>query len=248
MSLADRVKSSGAKILVVDMERLVGLARVWDQKTNFVPATNFVRLPMTLCFAAKWYGSKTTEFHAAWDGGFDAMVQRSWEMYDEANIVVTYNGRRFDNLHFAGDWLKAGLTPPSPWKDVDLYQSNRFGYTSRSLNHLCQQLGLDVKSGKYDMDMAEACMDGDEKAQRRCAATTWATSRSPSRLTTGCAATCRTTRTSARSWRMCAAATNAAAPTSTATASRGPLSSTTCCIGAVTAGPTSRARGTHGPL
>jgi hypothetical protein len=100
MSLADRVKSSGAKILVVDMERLVGLARVWDQKTNFVPATNFVRLPMTLCFAAKWYGSKTTEFHAAWDGGFDAMVQRSWEMYDEANIVVTYNGRRFDNLHF----------------------------------------------------------------------------------------------------------------------------------------------------
>ena len=165
MSLAERVKSTGAKILVVDMERLCGLARVWDQKTNFVPATNFVRMPMTLCFAAKWYGSKTTEFHAAWDD-FDAMVQRSWEMYDEAEIVVTYNGKRFDNLHFAGDWLKAGLPAPRPWKDVDLYQSNRFGYTSRSLNHLCQQLGLDVKSGKYSMDMAEACMDGDEKAQR----------------------------------------------------------------------------------
>ncbi len=164
MSLAERVKESGAKILVIDMARLCGLARVWDQKTNFVPATNFVRLPSTLCFASKWYGSKTVEFHAAWDD-YDAMVRRSWELYDQANLVVTYNGRRFDNAHFRGDWLQAGLAPPSPWKDVDLYQSNRFGFTSRSLNHLCDILGLDVKSGKYSMDMAEACIEGDVKAQ-----------------------------------------------------------------------------------
>jgi hypothetical protein len=164
MSLAQRVKETGAKILVIDMERLCGLARVWDQKTNFVPATNFVRLPSTLCFAAKWYGAKTVEFHAAWDD-YDAMVRRSWELYNEANVVVTYNGRRFDNAHFRGDWLKAGLAPPSPWKDVDLYQSNKFGFTSRSLNHLCEILGLDVKSGRYSFDDAEACMDGDAKAQ-----------------------------------------------------------------------------------
>lgn len=166
MGLSERVKESGAKILVVDMERLCGLARVWDQRTDFVPATNFVRLPSTLCFAAKWYGTRATEFHAAWDN-YDAMVQRSWELYDQANIVVTYNGKRFDNAHFRGDWLKAGLPEPSPWKDVDLFQSNKFGFTSRSLNHLCQILGLDLKSGKYDMDMAEACMAGDVKAQRK---------------------------------------------------------------------------------
>jgi hypothetical protein len=164
--LAPKVVNAGdTKILVVDMERLYGLARVWDQRTEFVPASQFVRLPSTLCFAAKFYGSKETEFHAAWDD-HAAMVQRSWELYNEASIVVTYNGKRFDNPHFQGDWLLAGLPPPSPWKDVDLYQSNRFGFTSRSLNHLCQILGLDLKSGKYDMDMAEACMAGDAKAQK----------------------------------------------------------------------------------
>lgn len=165
MSLAARVKKHGDKILIVDMERLSGLARVWDQKTNFVPYTNFVRHPSTLCFAAKWYGDKKTEFHAAWDD-YDAMVKRSWELFDEASIVVTYNGKRFDCEHFRGDWLKAGLPLPTPWKDVDLYQTNKFGFTSRSLNHLCQILGLDVKSGKYSFDMAEACMAGDEKAQK----------------------------------------------------------------------------------
>jgi hypothetical protein len=164
MSLAARVKKYGDKILVVDMERLCGLARLWDQKTTFVPYTNFVRHPSTLCFAAKFYGDRKTEFHAAWDD-YDAMVLRSWEMYNEASIVVTYNGKRFDNEHFRGDWLKAGLPPPTPWRDVDLYQTNKFGFTSRSLNHLCQILELDVKSGKYSFDMAEACMAGDEKAQ-----------------------------------------------------------------------------------
>lgn len=48
---------------------------------------------------------------------------------------------------------------------MDLYQTNKFGFTSRSLNHLCQILELDVKSGKYSMDMAEACMAGDTTAQ-----------------------------------------------------------------------------------
>lgn len=164
MTLAQRVKEHGTHILVVDMERLCGLARIWDQKTSFVPYSNFVRHPSTLCFAAKWYGQRTTEFHAAWDD-HHAMVQRSWELYDQADIVVTYNGRRFDNEHFRGDWLKAGLPLPKPWRDVDLYLANKFGFTSRSLQHLCETLGLDVKAGKYSMDMAEACMAGDTKAQ-----------------------------------------------------------------------------------
>lgn len=166
MSLAQRLKDTDAKILVVDIERLPGLARIWDQKTRFVHINNFTRLPSLLCFAAKWYGNKTTEFHAAWDDQA-AMVQRSWEMYDEADIVVTYNGIRFDNKHLKSDWLLAGMPPPKPWKDVDLYavNSRTFGFESKSLQHLCYRLGLDLKSGHYDAVMAEACMDGDAKAQ-----------------------------------------------------------------------------------
>lgn len=170
MSLVNRLeveKKRNGKILVVDIERLPGLARVWEQKTRFVGINQFTRLPSLLCFAAKWYGSKTTEFHASWDD-HEAMVQRSWELYDEANIVVTYNGIRFDNKHLRSDWLLAGMPPPSPWKDVDLYavNSRTFGFESKSLNHLCQRLGLDTKSGHYDAEVAEACMAGDPTARR----------------------------------------------------------------------------------
>jgi hypothetical protein len=167
VSLAERAKA--ANILVVDIERLPGLARVWDQKTRFVPVSTFERLPSTLCFAAKQYGARTTEFVAAWDGGHEAMIRRSWELYDEADIVVTYNGVAFDNKHLRADWRDLGLPPPRPWKDVDLYRVNRttFGAVSYSLNHLCQVLGLDTKSGHYDAVLAQAALDGDVTAQRK---------------------------------------------------------------------------------
>ena len=161
-------RAKATKILVIDIERLPGLTPIFDQRTQgFIPVSKWTRLPSLLCFAAKWHGERKTEFHAAWDD-HAAMVQRSWELYDEADIVVTYNGVRFDNKHLKSEWLLAGMSPPKPWKDVDLFAVNRstFGFESKSLQHLCQRLGLDTKSGHYDAAMAELCIEGDEKAQR----------------------------------------------------------------------------------
>lgn len=167
MSLAERLKQNPARILVIDIERLPGLARVWEPKTRYVSINNFTRLPSLLCFAAKWVGEDTTAFHSVWGDGQQSMVEAAWELYDEADIVVTYNGRRFDNKHLKSDWLVAGLTPPTPWRDVDLFAVNRqhFGFESKSLSHLCYRLGLDSKSGHYDAVMAEKCIDGDPEAQ-----------------------------------------------------------------------------------
>lgn len=103
-------------ILILDIERLPGLAEVWDQKTGFVPHHKFQRLPATICFAARRYGQPGQEFWADWDQGHEAMVRRSWELYDQADIVVTYNGIGFDNKHLRTDWELAGLGEPSPWK------------------------------------------------------------------------------------------------------------------------------------
>lgn len=156
------------RILIIDIERLPGLVPIFDQRTQgFIPVYKWTRLPTLLCFAAKWHGTRRTMFHAVWDNP-DIMVQAAWDLYNEADIVVTYNGRRFDNKHLRSEWVVAGLTPPSPWKDVDLFAVNKaaFGFESKSLQHLCERLGLPGKSGHYDAGMAEQCVSGDVKAQR----------------------------------------------------------------------------------
>lgn len=170
MSLAERVNArilNPSKILTIDIERLPGLARVWEPKTRYIAARNFVEWPRLLCWSARWYGQRRQMFASEWEDR-EAMIRRSWELYDEADIVVTYNGIRFDNKHLRTDWLTLGLEPPRPWKDVDLFAVvKQFGFESKSLDTVTRRLGRPGKATFYDMDGAQAAVNGDATAQRR---------------------------------------------------------------------------------
>ncbi len=160
---------SERRILYVDIERQAGLAHIFDQRTSgFIPAARWVRRPSMLCFSAMWRGSRKVEFYSAW-GDPDEMLEASWRLYDEADIVCGFNNVRFDDRWFRTYWRDNGLLPPRPFKQLDLYRINKtlFGADSYSLAELCRTLGLPGKSGHYDPFEADACMDGDEKAQRR---------------------------------------------------------------------------------
>jgi hypothetical protein len=165
--LRETVAETDTKILTVDIERLPGLAEVWDQRTKFVPYHKFKVLPSMLCWAAKWADSPEVMFEAAWDDPA-AMRTRLWDLFDLADIIVGWNSRRFDEKHIKEEWLIHGPhTPPAPWKSVDLMQVSRthFGFVSHSLQHVTGLLGLEQKSGHYDAQRAAACMAGDAEAQ-----------------------------------------------------------------------------------
>jgi len=164
-----RLASGTSRILILDIERLPGEARIWEPKTRYVAARNFTKWPSLLCYAARWYGTRRPIFSAIWEeGGKAAMVESVWKLYDEADIVVGYNSIRFDNKHLRSDWLEAGLSPPRPWKDVDLYAHvKQFGFESKSLDSVTRRLGRPGKLMHYDMDMAHAAAEGDVAAQRK---------------------------------------------------------------------------------
>jgi len=173
MSLADR-SPKGPRILTIDLERLPGRLPerdIWEPRdlkyVNYIHPDTWVELPSTLCFAWKWLDSPKVEFASVWDG--DNLAEVSWELFHEADAVVTYNGKRADEKWLKSDWAVAGLVPPSPWKSVDLFVTARreFSFESRSLRHLCDRLGVINKSGHYSIADARAAATGDEKAQRR---------------------------------------------------------------------------------
>lgn len=170
MSIADLerriLRPNAAKILTLDIERLPGLARVWEPRTRYIAPRNFVEWPRLVCFAARWYGQKRPIFEAEWIDR-DRMIRKAWELYDEADIVYTFNGKRFDNRHLKSDWLVAGMKPPRPWKDVDLYDVvKQFGFESKSLDSVTRRLGRPGKALHYDMDLAFAAAGGDREAQQ----------------------------------------------------------------------------------
>lgn len=155
-----------AEIYCVDIETRPSEVFAWGLRDLSVGLSQIIRPGGLLMFAAQNVDSKKIESHAEWDG-YEKMVVRSHEIYDEADYIVTFNGARFDNKHLRAAWAELGLPPPSPWRDIDLYKTvGQFQWPSRKLAFVCQQLGLDLKSDPGGFDTWVQILKGQDEAKK----------------------------------------------------------------------------------
>lgn len=159
---------TGPNILVYDIETTPNLVYAWGLWDQNIGINQIVEPQDILCFAASWVGSPKVEAHASWDG-YEAMLDRLHALMDEADYVVGYNHAGFDNKHVRAAFAKAGMTPPSPHRDIDLLRvvKKQFKFPSHKLDYVCRSLGLDTKIETGGMDLWTRCMGGDEAAQRK---------------------------------------------------------------------------------
>lgn len=134
------------EIWTVDIETRPSEVYAWGLRDQNIGINQIIRPGGLLMFAAQKHGSKVVEAHTDWDG-YEDMVRRSHEIYDAADYIVTFNGARFDNKHLRSCWAELGLTPPSPWRDIDLFRTvGKFNWPSRKLAFVCERLGVDHKT------------------------------------------------------------------------------------------------------
>ena len=155
---------------------------VWN--TNISPV-HIVEPSRMLSFAAKWEDSNRVIFESEYDFGrpelylsdhpearADAhlyMVERAWDLLDRADVVVTYNGDRFDLRRLNQEFRLAGLGQPSPFASVDLYKviKREEEWMSHKLAYITERYKL---TGKMDNDgwpLWIGCLNGDPKMWRQ---------------------------------------------------------------------------------
>ena len=138
-----------ARIAVLDIERQSAVVDgVWDLKqSGYISPNNLIEPARTICFAWKWLGETSVNFSAEWNGGHKKMVQKAWDVLDEADYVVGWNSKSFDCKHLRTEFVKQGLTPPSPHRDLDLMlvAKRNFGFMSNRLSYVAQELGAGQK-------------------------------------------------------------------------------------------------------
>jgi len=119
-----------------------------------------------ICFAAKWTDDSNVLFYSEFHNGREAMVQAAYELLNEADAVITYNGDGFDIPHLNREFLEAGLTPPSPYASIDLLKTVRkqFRSASNKLDWIVQKLGLGRKTPHTGYQLWVDCLKGDPKA------------------------------------------------------------------------------------
>lgn len=157
---------TGPRNLLLDIETSPNVAHVWGLFNQNISLSQLRESTQVICFAAKWEGSKKTEFHSDFHNGHPDMVQAAHDLIDNADIVTHFNGKRFDMPHLRREFLLAGLPPHRPVREVDLYQvvKQKFRFVSNKLDHVLTQLGLEGKVKHSGHDLWVRCMAGDPKA------------------------------------------------------------------------------------
>jgi hypothetical protein len=158
-----------AKILAFDIELTPLKTYTWSLWPDSIPTTMIIEPQHMLCFGARWYGSKKVIFKSTYHDGKEAMLQELWNLLDESDAAMSWNGARFDSRHVRREFLEAGMLPPSPWKDIDLMQETKrvFYMPSNKLDYVSQDLDIGKKTPHEGFGLWIKCMDGDDAAWRK---------------------------------------------------------------------------------
>lgn len=158
----------GLKILAWDIETFPHNVYRWSLYGDSPVALNQIREPGRVAsFAARWVGEpkNSIEFYSEFSG-YALMVHRAWHLIDEADALLSWNGKPFDSKHMNREFILHGLGPPSPVVEIDLLRTarSRFKFPSNKLEYVAQALGVGGKVKHSGFDLWVGCMANDPKA------------------------------------------------------------------------------------
>lgn len=135
------------KVLVFDIETSPILARVWSIWQQNVGLNQIKNDWFIIAYAAKWLGVDEVIYKDLRGQIDDAtedrpILQGIWQLLNDADVVITQNGKKFDVKKLNSRFIINGYQPPSHFKHIDTCQIAKsvFGFTSNKLEYMTDKL------------------------------------------------------------------------------------------------------------
>lgn len=136
------------KVLLFDIETAPMLAHVWGIWDQNVALNQIHTDWHLLSWSAKWLGDHPSKImymdqRSAKNIEDDSKILKGiWDLLDEADVVITQNGKKFDQKKLYARFILSGMKPPSPFKHIDTFQiaKKHFAFTSNKLEYLSEKL------------------------------------------------------------------------------------------------------------
>lgn len=153
------------KILLIDIETSPNVAYVWGLFNENIPLARLIDSSEVLCFSAKWLGEDEVIFSSIMQENHRGMIAKAHQLLEEADVVIHYNGNRFDLPILNREFILYDFKPPAPYKSIDLLNTVRrkFRFVSNKLDYVCEKLGLGKKH-ETDFKLWVDCMNKDPVA------------------------------------------------------------------------------------
>jgi len=129
-----------------------------------------------MSFAAKWANSKKVIYHDQRSvkniENDKGLLRKVHKLLNEADVVVSHNGKKFDTKRLNARFVLHGFKPPSPFRQIDTLTIVRkhFDFTSNKLAYLTEKICKKFKKSSHakfsGLDLWLACMKGNPAAWR----------------------------------------------------------------------------------
>lgn len=141
-------------------------ALVWGLFKPFITIDKIVGDSYVLSWAAGWHGSDEIMYSSRGFTSRRKMMRKLYDLMEEADAVITFNGERFDLKIVNQEFMELGWPPPAPYKSIDLLKTmkSRFRGTSNKLAYWLKKLDLGAKVEHRGFQLWIDCMHGDKKA------------------------------------------------------------------------------------
>jgi DNA polymerase elongation subunit (family B) len=171
------------KVLTIDIETSPHMGYFFQTRNVFIQPGQIIEPTRMLSFAAKWEDKPRVLFESEFDFGAPDnylipelrelyhrhMVERAFELLDEADVVVGYNSDGFDLRHLRREFRLANLGQPSPFASVDLWKviKKEEEWASHKLSYITERYKLTGKMQNDGFPMWVGCLNGDLKMWRQ---------------------------------------------------------------------------------
>src|ERR1019366_4802331 len=164
------------RVLVLDIETSPCTAYVWGFKEQYVNVKQMKTDWYIMAFGAKWLGDPASKV-MYWDtrnarkaGDDKALLREAWKLLNEADVVITQNGEKFDSPKLNARFMLNGMRPPKPYRHIDTYKLVRrvAAFTSNGLDYLTQKFCTKYKKLSHSaypgLSLWTECIAGNKKA------------------------------------------------------------------------------------
>lgn len=152
-------------VWIIDIETSPCIVMVWGMGKQYVNIDQLIEDWHIMSFSAKRLNAPASEmvYMETRTKNDKALLKKLWKIFNEADVVITQNGKKFDEPKIKARMMLAGFKPYKPFEHHDTYlQNTDKEFTSHSLAYLSEKFCVKYKKLKHKkfagLSLWKACL------------------------------------------------------------------------------------------